>query len=108
MYVVCQTRTRVASKPWTIVAAGGTTVVVYAGTYTVIETMIGVSAIATGGGSCEIATGIENWGSLATARELLTAWALVALRAVLARIEKDELPLAHQFLVLMLGVWRTV
>ena len=56
---------RAASKLWTIVAAGGTTVAVYAGTYTVIETMIGVSAIATGGGGYEIATGFENWGSLA-------------------------------------------
>jgi len=62
--------------------------------------MIGVSAIATGGG------GIENWGSLAIAKEPLTASAPVALRAVLARIEKDELSLAHQFLVLMLDVWR--
>jgi hypothetical protein len=57
VYVVCQTQMRIASKPWTIVAAGGTTDVVYAGTYTGIETMIGVTAIATG----EIATGIENW-----------------------------------------------
>ena len=65
MYVVCQTQMRIASKPWTIVAAGGTTDVVYAGTYTGIETMIGVSAIATGGGGCEIATGIKDWGSLA-------------------------------------------
>jgi len=56
---------RVTSKPWTIVAAGGTTVVVYAGTYTVIEAMIGVSAIATDGGGCEIETGIENWCSQA-------------------------------------------
>jgi hypothetical protein len=62
---------RASSKLWTIVAAGGTTDVVYAGTYTVIETTIGISAIATGGG--EIATAIENWGSLAKAREPLTA-----------------------------------
>ena len=53
---------RVTSKPWTIVAAGGTTDVVYAGTYTVIETMIGVTAIATGGGGGDIATSIENSG----------------------------------------------
>ena len=52
---------RVTSKPLTIVAARGTTDVVYASTYTAIETMIGVTAIATGGGGCEIATGIENW-----------------------------------------------
>jgi hypothetical protein len=51
---------RVTSKPLTIVAARGTTDVVYASTYTAIETMIGVTAIATGGGGCEIATGIEN------------------------------------------------
>jgi hypothetical protein len=69
MYVVCQTQMRIASKPWTIVAAGGTTDVVYAGTYTGIETMIGVTAIATG----DIATGIENGGSLAKAREPRTA-----------------------------------
>ena len=67
---MCQTQMRVTSKPWTIVAAGGTTDVVYAGTYTVIETTIGISAIATGGG--EIATAIENWGSLAKAREPLS------------------------------------
>ena len=95
---------RASSKLWTIVAAGGTTVVVYAGTYTVIEAMIGVSAIATGGGGYEIATGFETGALWQGQRAPYDVG--VALRAVLARIEKDELPLTHQFLVLMLDVWR--
>jgi len=45
----------VASKPWTIGAAGGTADAVYADMYTGIETMIGVTVTVIGGGI--IATG---------------------------------------------------
>jgi hypothetical protein len=64
---------RVASKPWTIDAAGGMAVGAYADMSTGIETMIGVTVIATGGGTGGIAIATENSGSLAETQRATVA-----------------------------------